>query len=548
MDSEKNDVEIIRARPPLRYALPPEPLTRFPVQELPCSIRRAVEEVAYVDQAPLELIVTAAMASIAIACQNFVNVVRPNRPPSACSLFFLVGLATGEGKSVVEERFFPPFASFYAEQQAAADEAMPAHKSGMERYEIEKQELRRELRQAIRRKENHADLDQRLDELERSIQKHESARPMVQQLLYTNVQMAGLREGFLRAGRSAGIVSFDAGDIINGPLTNEMSTLNDLWDGKDLRFDLATGPRSVHSPRLSVLVAAQPALINKFESRKGEEGKASGFLGRFLYQEPPPVGLIDPGRTSPFEALQAFNARVVQIIRQPVPESNDRRTRLEFDGGAAEYWKSYFMALREAEEAPNSSWLLEIKGFMRKLPEQAARIAALFHYFEGYSGAISESTISSAIRLCDWYMSSYYNRFCLAGRSRSQHVEKVADDLMRQLKKHFDVRDRSETIFSSRVEPPSVDKNGRIRGVNSGRKFWAAETWWIAYTQSDIHNRLIECDYDLLGRAIDVLGERNLVRVERGPKNGRVVFFSPKITNQRAIFEMSHSSRYEPTI
>ncbi|MWA27783.1 DUF3987 domain-containing protein [Burkholderia pseudomallei] len=548
MDSEKNDVEIIHARPPLCYALPPEPLTRLPVLALPHSIRSAVEEVAYVDQAPLELIVTAAMASIAIACQNFVNVVRPNRPPSACSLFFLIGLATGEGKSVVEERFFPPFLSFYAEQQAAADAAMPAYKSRMERYEIEKQELRRELRQAIRRKENHADLDQRLDELEQSIQKHESARPMAQQLLYTNVQGAGLREGFLRAGRSAGIVSFDAGDILNGPLTNEMGTLNDLWDGKDLRVDLAAGPRSVHSPRLSVLFAAQPALINKFESRKGDEGKASGFLGRFLYQEPPPVGLIEPGRTSPFEALQAFNARLGQIIRQPVPKSNDLRTRLEFDGGAAEYWKSYFRALREAEEASNSDWLLEIKGFMRKLPEQAARIAALFHYFEGYSGAISESTIASAIGLCDWYMSSYYNRFCLAGRSRSQHVEKIADDLMRQLKKHFDAQDRSGTIFSSKVEPPSVDKNGRVRGVNSGRKFWAAETWWIAYTQSEIHNRLLECDYDLLGRAIDILAERGLVKVERGPKNGRVVFFSPHITSQRATFGMPYSSRYEPTI
>lgn len=548
MDSEKNDVEVSRMRPARHYQFPSVPLTALPLEALPPSIRRAVEEVAYVDQVREELIVAAALTSISLACQNFVNVVRPERGPSACSLFFLLGLATGEGKSVIEERFFPPFQSFHAEQQAAADAAMLTHESRMEVYEIEKQELRRELKQAIRRREDHADLDRRLEELARLMHKEELARPTAQQLLYANVTLAGLREGYLRAGRSAGIVSFDAGDIVNGALTSSMGALNDLWDGKDLRVDLGAGARSVHSPRLSVLFALQPLLINKFVSRKGEEASESGFLGRFLYQEPRPVGVIEPGRKGDFRALKAFNERIAHIIRQPVPDSNENRMQLKFDSYAAHYWMSYFKTLREGEQAPNCTWMGEIKGFMRKLPEQAARIAALFHYFEGYSGDISEKTIMSTINLCDWYMSSYFNRFCLAGRSRMEKIEKIADNLMRQLESHFDTQDRSRTIFWPKVEAPTVDKNDRIRGVRSGQIFEVGGVWWIGYTQSEIHNRLLECDYDLLGCAIDLLEKKNLVRAGRGPKNGRVVFFSPNLAGGRATLAMPYVHRYRPVI
>jgi hypothetical protein len=59
----------------------------FPLDAFPSVLRKAIEEVHRIDQAPIELIAMGALAELSIACQNRISVVRPGRDPSPVSLY-----------------------------------------------------------------------------------------------------------------------------------------------------------------------------------------------------------------------------------------------------------------------------------------------------------------------------------------------------------------------------------------------------------------------------------------------------------------------------
>jgi Protein of unknown function (DUF3987) len=118
--------------------------------------------------------------------------------------------------------------------------------------------------------------------------------------------------------------------------------------------------------------------------------------------------------------------------------------------------------------------MIEMQSFLRKLPEQAARIAALFHYFDrkddiffSNSEAIDGQAVRGAIRLCDWFMHEYKGRFTEDGSARRKEVESVADVVHEKIvANHHQAISRG--LWSA---PPVVDKNGQVSKVQAGRLF-----------------------------------------------------------------------------
>lgn len=95
---------------------------------------------------------------------------------------------------------------------------------------------------------------------------------------------------------------------------------------------------------------------------------------------------------------------------------------------AKRYWKYFKDEINH--ELNNDDHSVEVKSFFRKLAQQASRIAALFHYFEGKPGDISADAMKGAITLCEWYAFEYIRIFAPYATSQRQKDSDAARKLL----------------------------------------------------------------------------------------------------------------------
>lgn len=379
---------------PAEYQLPVAQESTYPIDAIPPLIRGAIDDVWDELRASKSLIATAALGVVATACQGFIDVKRrPTFAPSACSLFLIAIAGVSEAKTEVMRRFMPAL------------------------QEFERNERRRETKETPRRK-----------------------------LVYGGGTYAGFRNGLQDSCRAAGILSAEAGNILNHRLiTQHMTTWNALWSGDDLREDYTKVEYFVESPRWTAAFMLQPSEFMKFMSgnRGGADAEGNGFLARALVAESPKGGSpkINPDYMPSTMRLEKFHQRMKEILAQNFPSPGGTAIcQLSPDSRAGRYWISYLNRLNRSVDdrtCPES-----MVGFVKKLPEQAARLAALFHYFERYQIPdpdqiedegdeddmgntrqgperivleIPLQAMRSAIRLCDWYMLEHQRLFVHPG-------------------------------------------------------------------------------------------------------------------------------------
>ncbi|WP_175941612.1 DUF3987 domain-containing protein [Burkholderia pyrrocinia] len=323
---------------PSEYQLP-QSQERYPLAAIPPLIRGAIEDVWDELRASHEVIATAALGIVAVVCQGFVNVKRtPTFPPSACSLFLIAVAGVSEAKSEVMKRFLTSIDNF------ERDEQRHAKKGGA------------------------------------------AARKVV----YGKGSFAGFRRGLKESCRAAGILSTEGGDILNnGLVTRHMPTWNALWSGEDLKETFAKVEYFVESPRWTASLMLQPDQFEKFLGKHGDEAVGNGFLARALvaYSQSSSSPKIEPDYVPSTVRLALFHQRATAILEQQFPESTECVV-LTFTSKAYRYWTSYFNRLGQFVD--EDFFAPEMVGFVKKLPEQAARIAALFHYFSDYPIPASE--------------------------------------------------------------------------------------------------------------------------------------------------------------
>lgn len=452
----------------------------YPIGAFPEIVRRAVIDVDTELGGGVELGASAALGVVSLVCQEFINVERPKLRPSACSLFLITIAGTGAGKSEIAGRFMSAVERFEREEEARARDASADYRdiSSRERLsrlralraervellaryddmqgqlrELEKKEKKphvetrrrsngavpsaaereREWRESTQQaraeiqalKPGLEALEKRLSDIERTIRSlmGENAR----RLVYGRGSFAGFRNGLQDKSRTAGIMSAEAGGILNSPIvTRNMDAWNDLWGTEFYRETYDKREYVIDAPRLTLALMLQPKQFEKFVDMYGENALDNGFLSRALLLSVPSQspklagGGDDAGKE--IASLKRFHERVREILDQDFPWMPDRLV-LKLNGKARRYWETYYNELVTALE--RGQFDREMEGFVRKLPEQAARIAALFHYFERYpiettsrldhstgflsvaNNEIPLETIHAAIELCDWYMAEF---------------------------------------------------------------------------------------------------------------------------------------------
>lgn len=465
----------------------------YPTYDFPPIMGDAILEVSRNLNLPVELAAQAALGAVSLACQDFINVQCPNFDPAPCSLFLMAASNSSGGKSLAEQRFLRAFSAFEHKQEEDAEAKLPIYRAELKIWLDDDRRLAKDYRNAERSSGDAQSIRE-----ERLL--HEQNRPVeptVRELRYAELSPQGLRD-MLVANGAIGILSPEAGPVVNGMTFSQPAMLSGYWSGEDRPVGLAGGNRRPVEPRLTVSVMLQVAKFSDYMKSRGGDAFGTGLLGRFFVVAPESDNL--PWQQTcvdevPEPKLGLFNERVTQILNQAVPAPRERVV-LRLSDGAKRYWKYFKDAINDGLN--NGGYSDDIKSFFRKLAQQASRIAALFHYFEGKSGDISPKAMTSAIVLCEWYAHEYIRIFMPYSPSQQQKDTEASQKLLDWLRE-------------------AVANPWRHAKLTPGR-----------YTERDLNNySAIRGNPVVLANAIDILHRQGCISIMYGKKNGRVIFYPP---------------------
>ncbi len=389
--------------PNTEHALP------YPIDALPPIIRSAVTSYQQYGQQPLPLIACSALANVSLACQTLANVARDRMLISPVSLFFLVVAGSGERKSAADYMFSKATRQW---QLDAREQLEPEIKVAMTLHQAWRVEKEGVLNQ-IRRTSLLGSETEILREHLVNLVSNEPPVPLLPVLFFEDATQEALASHIAHGWPSASLWSDEGGIVMGGHGMQTNSTkfialLNRLWDGKAFIAHRKTSKSfTVANRRLTVSLMMQPLILEQMLAKNGGISRQSGFLARSLiaypksamgnryYQEPPDT----------LSALPEFHQRLVDCLDTSL--SLDKTgchtiPTLRFSPQAKIAWVSFFNRIESGLQHSNQ-WQ-SIKDFASKAAENVARLAALFHLFEGRDGDISVLQIEQASEIISWHL------------------------------------------------------------------------------------------------------------------------------------------------
>lgn len=339
----------------------------FPTDALPPKIRDAVEEGIRAIQAPPALVASAALAAASHAVQTKFEVERLNGLKGPCSAYFLVIADSGERKSVAFNLYFSAAREF-------------------EEFASQKYKC-------------------------------------VISTLVGDCSPAGAIAHMNQYSPSVCLCEDEAGRVFNSNLVNDLGLLNKAWEGSRITVDRKHEHISVLSPRCSLIWMVQPAIFEKFMERRGDNVRGIGFLARCnpCYPESTQGSrFIKPGPRD-LVYVNSFKQRCLDLLNDQVarfiPGATQKRfeyVTLTFSFDAQIEWEKVFNDIELACAA--GGLFAQSRDYASKLAENIARMAGVFHAFEGHEGTeISQETLHGASRVVLWYAKEFLRLFTPPG-------------------------------------------------------------------------------------------------------------------------------------
>lgn len=480
----------------------------FPVFEMPPAIRDAVLEVSKNFGLQTPVCAQAALAAVSLASQNFITVRCPPFDPAPVSLYLMTILKSSGGKSVAILRFLKPVTAF---EEKLTDE----YEAALQQYRAELKIWADDDRRLSKRYLKASEQDT-LEKIRQERLQHENNRPLEPRkrtLRFEETSPQGLRDA-LADNSAIGIISPDGGPTLNGMTFSQPAALSGYWSGEDRAIGLVKGEKRPVKPCLTTLVMPQEERFVTFMKNRGDQAFGTGLLARFLVANPKVIEY--PGQpTHPAvrdeSMLNAFSERVSVILTQVACEPGDRQT-IVISEDAMRYLEAFKNTIHDGLIC--ADYAEDMKSFFRKIAQQATRIAALFHYFEGAKGEIPACTMKSAISLCEWYMAEFFRVFSPYAPSKKQKDEEAAGKLLEWLKDAY--------------EMPA-----RYPKLSQGQ-----------YSERQLRNFSSIRDKAILSDAINTLAFQEYIAVHNGPKGGRIIYY-PNCASTWASNSSWH--RNEPT-
>jgi Protein of unknown function (DUF3987) len=445
------DAETVEPEPPrpLRRELPPpEPFPIAALGRVLCDAARAIHEKV---QAPLAICANSVLATAALATQGHANVELPTRQARPLSEYFITIAESGERKTSADAEALEPIVKHEQKLRAEYEAEHPGFVNAKEAWTKQRDQI-------LRNKKEYPDQSakrQALDLLGSAPQP-----PLTPVLVCPEPTIEGLERLFITGQPALGLFSGEGGQFLGGYAMREETKLHtstalcSMWDGSPIRR-VRAGDGCIVLPgrRLTIHLMLQPQVASLLLSDRLLAGQ--GLLSRLLISAPLPASGNRFWRQTSEEAELALRSyasslRAVLETRLPLVEGKLNELepqRLGMSWDALRTWIGFFNHV-EREIRPGGS-LEPVRGFANKLPEHAARIAAVLSLIGDLSSPeIDLESMDAGIEIAQHYTGEALRLFHTAS-ARPEIVR--AEQLLNWL---------SQFEIGSAVSLPQIYQNG----------------------------------------------------------------------------------------
>jgi len=345
----------------------------------------AVTEAARELQVSREMAMMCAFGAMATACQRHVDVQMPPGHTAPTSLMLLTIADSGERKTATQNNFFEAINHLNDAAHSANEFSLIEHRVAHQLWSTEKRHLER----TYSRYAAQEDETGKQESLE-ALAEHVRAEPKPgrsDKFLYEDTTPQALVQMLYENAPNGCLLTSEANSIFSGKALGELDKLNTLWDGNSVIVDRISRDGFVlQNSRLTLSLMAQPSVISRFMSKRGEEARGTGFLARFLVVKPRTMaGQRKDQKLSELPRKIAFNNRIRELLEAPVLP---QRQVLSFSEQANDLWFQYSKYLEQQMQENGLYYYL--KDHASKLLENTSRLAATLHTFERNSSSETE--------------------------------------------------------------------------------------------------------------------------------------------------------------
>jgi hypothetical protein len=419
---------------------PPRPLTRelppadpFPVDALGSVLGAAAKAIGDRVQAPLAICGQSVLGAANLALQGHVDVVLPIGPGRAkpISNFLITIGESGERKTECDNQALWPIRAHEKKLRAEHDERLP-------NYFNEKAAWDRAREFALKAgKGDKAKIRVELEALGPA-----PSEPLTPMLTCEEPTVEGLHKLFGTGWPSLGIFTAEGGRFIGGHGMNDdaklrtATSLSTLWDGEPIkRVRAGDAPIIMPGRRLSLHLMIQPVVSDILLSDDMLSGQ--GLLSRLLVSAPESTAGTRFRRDEQPETdhdIKRYGARLLSILETPLPLVAGKSNELDppsvpLSDRARALWSSF--ADHVEREIRSGGDLEPIRGLANKLPEHAARLAAVLALVRDIRSVnVSAEYIEAGIGLSEHYAAEALRLF---GASRVSGDIRLAQRLLEWL-------------------------------------------------------------------------------------------------------------------
>ncbi len=391
---------------PLMRALPPA--DPFPIDALGDVLGAGALAIHDRVQAPLAIGAQSALAFATLAVQAHADVVLPIGQGVAkpLSSYFVTIALSGERKSECDNQAGWPIKKREQALREKYDADLPGYINSKDAWDRARQIAKN------RKKATRASIEAELNEIGPP-----PTAPLMPMLTCPEPTFEGLCRLFAIGEPSLGLFSAEGGQFIGGHAMNEdnrlktAAGLSDLWDGKPIRrVRVGEGASVLPGRRLAAHLMTQPDVASIL---LGDRLLADqGLLSRTLVSAPDTTMGTRPWHDEQSQtdhSLRRYGARLLEILETPLPLSPGKNNELQpRELPLSPEARRRFIAFHDhVEKKMKTGGELEpVRGIANKLPEQAARLAAVLTLVKDIrSPAVAVGEMEAGIALAEHYVS-----------------------------------------------------------------------------------------------------------------------------------------------
>lgn len=380
-----------------------------PIQRCEPDFQGVVNELVASIKIPQPMATVAVISAMSLACQGIIDVRLIGDLVRPVGLYTVIVADSGERKSATDSKVNVPFYESDNEQHEIHLKKMEEYAHAYAFYKEREKALWAEFKALTRKKEC-------TKTLEHEIYLFRQTRPEIpiqHKFLLSDITSAAMKECFSGKHKSFGLISHEAGNILDGHASSDLYLLNMGWDDSTISVKRKNEPElRIKDVRLTASLMTQMAVLKKFLSKKRGLPRGSGFLARVLICYPKSTQgtrFIENKRIST-RYLERFHQRIRWLIRETLTmQEGEGRQCLVF---TVEAQNSWIQIANEIESHLNDGGVLDdFKDYGSKMAENIARMAAIMHYFEGAAGDIPERTLQAAKDICFWFAEEHIKLF-----------------------------------------------------------------------------------------------------------------------------------------